>query len=107
MSTQSNALTDSQPDVRAGSPTSFTRPFYWSVRRELWEWRSIYIAPLAVAGFLLFAFLIATLGRALATQNLEQRRVILEEPYDFAALMIMGTMLVVAIFYCLDGLHGE
>ena len=26
-----------------------TRPFYWSVRRELWENRSIYIAPLAVA----------------------------------------------------------
>ena len=27
-----------------------TRPFYWSVRRELWENRSIYIAPLIVAG---------------------------------------------------------
>ena len=25
------------------------RPFYWSLRRELWENRSIYIAPLAVA----------------------------------------------------------
>ena len=25
------------------------RPFYWSVRRELWENRSIYVAPLIVA----------------------------------------------------------
>ena len=29
---------------------------YWSVRRELWENRSIYIAPLAVAGVILFGF---------------------------------------------------
>ena len=27
-----------------------TQPFYWSVRREFWENRSIYIAPLALAG---------------------------------------------------------
>ena len=26
-----------------------TQPIYWSVRRELWENRSIYIAPVAVA----------------------------------------------------------
>ena len=24
------------------------RPFYWSVRRELWENRSLYLAPLIV-----------------------------------------------------------
>ena len=30
---------------------------YWSVRRELWENRSIYIAPLAVAAVVLFGFL--------------------------------------------------
>ncbi len=35
---------------------------YWSVRRELWENRSIYIAPLVVAGVVLFGFLIATVG---------------------------------------------
>ena len=26
-----------------------TRPFYWSVRREVWENRSLYIVPLVVA----------------------------------------------------------
>ena len=36
---------------------SETRPMYWSVRRELWENRSIYIAPLVVAGVVLFGFI--------------------------------------------------
>ena len=35
-----------------------TRPFYWSVRREIWENRSIYIAPLAVAGVVLFGLVV-------------------------------------------------
>src|SRR6266702_1603158 len=39
-----------------------TRPFYWSVKRELWENRSIYIAPLIVAMVVLFGFLISTIG---------------------------------------------
>ena len=39
-----------------------TRPLYWSVWRELWENRSIYIAPLAVAVVVLFGFIISTYG---------------------------------------------
>ncbi len=35
---------------------------YWSVRRELWENRSIYLAPAIVAGVVLFASLIGTIG---------------------------------------------
>ena len=58
---------------------------YWSVLREMQEWRSIYIAPLAVAALVLVGFLIATMGRAMSTSNLAQRRAILEEPYAFAA----------------------
>ena len=42
---------DSQ-DNPARSHVNSTRPFYWSVRRELWENRSIYIAPLAAAAVL-------------------------------------------------------
>ena len=40
---------------------SMTRPFYWSVQRELWENRSIYIAPLAAAAIFLIGFLISTI----------------------------------------------
>jgi hypothetical protein len=33
-----------------------TRPYFWSVRRELWEYRSIWIAPLSVAVLALVGF---------------------------------------------------
>ena len=44
---------------RARRRMSASRPLYWSVRRELWEYRSIYVAPLAVAALFLFGFLIS------------------------------------------------
>ena len=43
-------------------PSRRVERMYWSVRRELWENRSIYIAPLAVAGVYLFGFLISHIG---------------------------------------------
>ena len=91
---------------------SATRRLYWSVRRELWESRSIYIAPLAVAAVFLLGFMISTLHlargmrAALALDPVKQQALI-EQPYDFAAIAIMGTTFLVAVFYCLDALHGE
>jgi ABC-2 type transport system permease protein len=84
-----------------------TRPMYWSIRRELWEYRSIYIAPLAVAAVTLFGFLIATLGRALSMHDPARRAAVLTEPNTFAELLIMGTAFVVGLLYSLDALHGE
>jgi ABC-2 type transport system permease protein len=108
MNTPSNAIPESFASQRiAPAAMSVTRPLYWSIRRELWENRSIYIAPLAVAAVTLFGFLIATIGRAMSVPSLAQRRAVLEEPYTFASLMIMATTFVVAVFYCLDALHGE
>ena len=43
-----DSTNDSPPIARA--ILSPTRPWYWSVRRELWENRSLYIAPLSTAG---------------------------------------------------------
>jgi ABC-2 type transport system permease protein len=89
-----------------------TRPFYWSVRRELWENRSIYMAPLAAAGVVLFGFGITAFRlpqlrlNALALESTRQRAAI-ELPYDVAAMMVMFTVFIVGIFYCLDALHGE
>jgi len=91
---------------------SATRPMYWSVRRELWESRSIYIAPLVVAAVFLFGFMISTihlperLRAALALGPMQHHKLI-EQPYNVAALLVMGTTFVVAVFYCLDALHGE
>jgi ABC-2 type transport system permease protein len=108
MNTQSNAIPWSV-DAQRIAPTviSATRPFYWSVRRELWENRSVYIAPLAVAAVTVFGYLIATMGYVMSTANLAQRRAALEGPYSFAMGLIMGTAFIVSIFYSLEALHGE
>jgi ABC-2 type transport system permease protein len=108
MTTPSNVMPeslDSQRTVPGVLPA--TRPLYWSIRRELWENRSIYVAPLAVAGVTVVGFLIATIGRALSTPDLMLRRAILEEPYHFATALIMGTAFVVGLIYCLEALHSE
>ena len=114
MNIQSNAMPDSSVDAQAiaAAVTSQTRPLYWSVRRELWENRSIYIAPLAVAGVFLFGFLISASHlpdkmRATLALDPMQRREMIEQPYNLAALLLMGTYLIVAAFYCLDALQGE
>jgi ABC-2 type transport system permease protein len=108
MNTHSNAIPEPFNSQRtAPAELSPTRPLYWSVRRELWEYRSIYIAPLAVAAVVLFGFLIATIGRAMSIADPAQRRAVLEGPYTFAMDVIMGTAFIVGIFYSLDALHGE
>jgi ABC-2 type transport system permease protein len=107
MNTQSNEHADSFNSGANPSAQTATRPFYWSVRRELWENRYVTIVPLAVAAVALFGFLIATIGRALAIQDLAMRRAVLAEPYHFVTALIMGAAFTVGIFYSLDALHGE
>jgi ABC-2 type transport system permease protein len=91
-----------------------TRPFFWSVRRELWESRSIYIAPLVVAGVFLFGFLISVIrlsARAMngSTDALSMHSVslITPIPYAVAGVAIALTTILVAVFYCLGALHNE
>ena len=60
MNTHSNTMSGSRRLAGiAPAALSATRPLYWSVRRELWENRSIYVVPLAAAGVYLFGFLIS------------------------------------------------
>jgi ABC-2 type transport system permease protein len=113
MNTESNAMRESslESQVIAPAVTSATQPMYWSVRRELWENRSIYIAPLAVAGFILVGFLISLIFlpgkmRAAAFDPMHQHKLI-AQPYVMASGLMMLTTLVVGVFYCLDALYGE
>ncbi len=91
---------------------STVRRLFWSVRRELWENRSIYLAPLAGAAVFLIGFFISLIGLpaqmriAMALSPVEQQ-VAIEQPYVIAALLLMFIALVVAVFYCLDALYGE
>ncbi|HEY6769962.1 MAG TPA: ABC transporter permease [Candidatus Sulfotelmatobacter sp.] len=114
MNIASNAMPGSAFEAGSGTPAinSPTRPLYWSIRREVWENRSIYLVPLAVAVVFLFGFLISAIHppgklREMLTFNPMQEPESLEQPYNFAALLMMGTTLIVGIFYCLDALYGE
>ncbi len=89
-----------------------TPTFYWSVKRELWENKSIYIAPLIVAAVILFGALIGAgqlpeRRRAAMLLDEVHRRAAIELPYDIVAMMLMVTAGVVGLFYCLDALYGE
>ena len=116
MNTQSNAMPESPLESQGTVPAviSALRPMYWSVRRELWENRLIYIAPLAAAAVFLFGFLInmINLRRHMNTNgvwgiNLGQQHEALAVPYEIAGALIMGTAFIVGIFYSLDALYGE
>src|SRR5438046_9691921 len=91
MNTQSNAMPESLDAQRvAPAVLSPTRPMYWSVRRGLWENRSIYIAPLAVAGVFLFGFLISAIHlparmRGLSALDPAKQREALPLPFHPAA----------------------
>ena len=107
MNTQSNPIPESFDSERI-APTSLsaTEPLYWSIRRELWENRSIYIAPLAVAGVALFGFSLGSIA-GIWEKPLRLDPASPQAPYDMAAGLMMLTGIVVSVFYCLDALHGE
>jgi len=114
MNTQANAMPDSPLESQGIAPAilSATRPFYWSVRRELWEHRAIYLAPLAAAGVFLVGFLISSfhlasrMRAALALDAMQQRAKI-AQPYDYAAGMVMLASLLVGLYYCLEAMQSE
>jgi ABC-2 type transport system permease protein len=94
------------------SNAAATRPFYWSVWRELWENHSIYIAPSIVAAIILFGSFVGSFhlpGRRQSALLLDpaRRRAAIELPYDIAAMMLIFTAFIIGVFYCLDALHGE
>src|SRR5262245_17800434 len=94
-------MTSPQP---AAPAISALRRLAWSVRRELWENRSITIAPICAGGVVLFAFLTGAVSYVARNHS---SKMAVATPYDIAALMILFTVFLVAVFYCLDALYGE
>ena len=113
MNTQSNAMSAAVDAQAAPAVLSATRPWYWSVRRELWEYRFLYLAPLGVAAAYLLAFstglhhhLPTEVRRASALDAMQYRDVI-ARPYDFAGGLMMLIGILMSIFYCSDALYSE
>src|SRR5438552_3650896 len=112
MNTKSNTVPASPLESAVGDRRYSTRPFYWSVRRELWENRSLYIVPLIVAVVQVFGFAISTIGladrrRGVLLLDPAHQRAAIEQPYDLAAMMMIFIVFIVGVFYCLDALYGE
>jgi ABC-2 type transport system permease protein len=89
-----------------------TPTFYWSVKRELWENKSIYIAPLIVGAVILLGALLSSghlpeRRRTAMLLDEAHRRMAIELPYNIVAMMIIITGFIVGLFYCLDALYGE
>jgi ABC-2 type transport system permease protein len=87
-------------------------PLAWSIRREVWENRSIYLAPAAVAAFTLLALMVHSIGlpsrmRALASVEHTKRHMEIVMPFSLSPLTIMLASFIVAFFYSLDALYGE
>ena len=88
------------------------RPFYWSVRRELWENRSIYLGPLIVAACVLLGLLVRVHDlperrRAALALDPAKARHAIELPYDAAIGLLVVAAFIIGAFYCLDALYGE
>ena len=88
------------------------RVLYWSLRRVLWESRSIYIAPLAVVPLALLAMVVnathlpAKIRASNGVMSMALHRE-LQQPYEIIAGLLMAATLIPAVVYSLDALYGE
>jgi ABC-2 type transport system permease protein len=101
-----------EPESSVPAAIARTRPFYWSVRRELWENRFVSLGPVVVAAVILIAFLINAIhlaGRpgAVLELHIPNQPNPIEQPYAIAAILIVVSGLLVGAFYCVEALHRE
>src|SRR5262249_51750179 len=109
---RSGSMTTGATTLSASTPrVSAWRQFSWSVRREIWENRSIYLVPLGVGVLIVIATAINVMQMAprLHTAPLDpvQQHPAVEAPFIFASLLLMFSTMVVSVFYSVDALYGE
>src|SRR5262249_15831585 len=92
------------PVPREGGSMNARTAFLWAIRREWWEYRAVWIAPIVIAIFALigFVFFIAKHVRIS-----EQLGALLPLPLSMTASMILVTGWIVGIMYASDALHGD
>ena len=114
MNTQTGVADDFPAVSSALAPATISagQRFYWTLRREFWENRSLYLAPLAVGALVVVGFSLSMLhlrSRMHDSGDLAsiQAHGPMQQPFEFAAMLIMAIEVLVAVFYCLDALYGE
>jgi ABC-2 type transport system permease protein len=114
MNTSANPQAEFHAESKGIAPAmlSVTRPFYWSVRRELWEYRSIYLAPASIAAVILLGFVFVLAGlpntvHSAMVMNAEQQHDAISHPFEVVAGLIMAAAFIVSFYYALDTLYGE
>ena len=110
-----NAATETSESFAAPAAAPHpVRPFYWSVMRELWENRSLFIAPLVAGGVVVLALLVMIV-RGLTAADLPDLSTIPPEAlgqgatavYAGVAYAVSIVMHITVFFYALDALQGE
>ena len=90
---------------------SARRQWAWSVRRELWENRSLYVAPMLISVIVLIGaigHINPYLARVVAGSSTAQKQLYaVVTPYGLAAAAVLFIAWIAAVFYCLDALNGE
>jgi ABC-2 type transport system permease protein len=91
---------------------SRARCFYWSLLREFWEHRSLYIVPGAVAALvpvsiLLGASRLRDLARAGLNLDAAVQLANAERTFNAPALALMAVTFIVAFFYSLSALQSD
>jgi ABC-2 type transport system permease protein len=91
------------------SSISFLQQYVWSLRREFWENRALYLAPGAAAALFLvgFALHLPAYIRGFVQADPAKLHAKLAFPYDMGGGLAMLIAMVVSIFYMLDALYGE
>lgn len=122
MNTQSSAMGEALgAQALATAEISTAQRLYWSVRRELWENRWLYLVPLGVAAVFLIGFFISTVHLPAAVRSMQMAGAqhqhngisgrleahLFAGPYDIASSLMMGLAILMSIFYSSDALHGE
>jgi ABC-2 type transport system permease protein len=108
-----NAATEtSESFVAPATAPRPVRPFYWSVRRELWENRSLFIAPLVAGGIAIIALILNAMHlqqgmQALSVLTPEKQRMLVSGVNGGIAFLITMVMNITVFFYLLDALQGE
>ncbi|WP_369060860.1 hypothetical protein ABOZ73_03810 [Caulobacter sp. 73W] len=93
----------------AASTAQKVRPFYWSLKRELWEHRAIWVAPAAVAALVLLGFVLGSFGLPNRVHRAEAggSTSSLMLPYAVACAGAFIAAALSGAYYCLTCLQGE